>query len=338
MRVLLKILLWIVGIAALLAVVGFFLPRNIRVVRNTSISANPTTVYNIVNDLKTYDGWMPWNKIDSAMTKEYGPTTTGEGAWYTWKSDNKNVGEGKITITESVPAKIVKTRIDFKGFDNPGLSGWELTDKNGSTDISWYMDSDMGKNPYGHIIGLFMDKMIGSDFEKGLTDLKKLAESAPAVAKEPVINIADTQVQPMIVLYTMEKAASSNEIGQKLGIAYSDMGDFIKKNNLQMIGAPAATYKSQQAPFDFEAWTIVNAAPKKAEGRIKFKKIDGGKAVVAHFFGPYEINYKGYEKLMSYIKEKGLTAIGNSYELYVNDPTTVKDPYEIQTDIYQLVK
>ena len=105
-----------------------------------------------------------------------------------------------------------------------------------------------------------------------------------------------------------------------------------------MAGAPAATYKSQQAPFDFEAWASVNAAPKKAEGRIQFKKIDGGKAVVAHFYGPYEINYKGYDKLMDYIKEKGLTLTGTYYEVYVNDPTTVKDPYEIQTDIYQLVK
>jgi len=338
MRVLLKILLWIVGIAALLAVVGFFLPRNVRVVRNTSINANPTTVYNIVNDLKTYDNWMPWNKIDPAMKKEFGPSTTGEGAWYTWKSENKNVGEGKITITESVPGKLVRTRLDFKGFDNPGLSGWELTEKNGGTDVKWFMDSDMGDNPFGHIIGLFMDKMMGSDFEKGLTDLKKLAETAPATAKEPVIKIEETQVKPMTVLYTIEKAATSDEIGQKLGAAYGEMGAFMKKNNLQMAGAPAATYKSQQAPFDFEAWASVNAAPKKVEGRIKFKKIEGGKAVVAHFFGPYEMNYKGFEKLMSYIKEKGLTPVGSSYEVYVNDPTTVKDPYEIQTDIYQVVK
>jgi hypothetical protein len=28
------------------------------------------------------------------------------------------------------------------------------------------------------------------------------------------------------------------------------MGAVMKKNNLQMAGAPAATYKSQQAPFD----------------------------------------------------------------------------------------
>ena len=157
------------------------------------------------------------------------------------------------TITESVPEKLVKTKLDFKGFDNPGLAGWEITEKSGGTDVSWYMDSDMGGNPFGHIVGLFMDKMMGSDFEKGLTDLKKLAESkpAPAAAKEPVINIEETQAKPMIVLYTIEKASTSDEIGQKLGAAYGEMGAFMKKNNLKMAGAPAATYKSQQPPFDF---------------------------------------------------------------------------------------
>jgi hypothetical protein len=53
-----------------------------------------------------------------------------------------------------------------------------------------------------------------------LTDLKKLAETAPATAKEPVIKIEETQVKPMTVLYTIEKAATSDEIGQKLGAAY----------------------------------------------------------------------------------------------------------------------
>jgi effector-binding domain-containing protein len=128
-----------------------------------------------------------------------------------------------------------------------------------------------------------------------------------------VIKIEEIQAKPMIVLYTIEKASTTDEIGQKLGAAYGEMGAFMKKNNLKMAGAPAATYKSQQPPFDFEAWASVNAAPKKGEGRVQFKKIEGGKAVVAHFFGPYEINYKGYEKLMSYIKEKGLTATGTNY-------------------------
>ena len=39
-------------------------------------------------------------------------------------------------------------------------------------------------------------------------------------------------------------------------------------------------------------------------------------------------------KLMN---ENGLTAAGPVYEIYVNDPTTVKES-EIQTDIYYLIK
>lgn len=42
-----------------------------------------------------------------------------------------------------------------------------------------------GKNDFmGKFMGLFMDmdKMIGNDFEKGLADMKKVSEAAPAPA------------------------------------------------------------------------------------------------------------------------------------------------------------
>jgi hypothetical protein len=40
------------------------------------------------------------------------------------------------------------------------------------------MDSDMGANPAARYIGLMMDNMVGSDFEKGLASLKKIVRSA----------------------------------------------------------------------------------------------------------------------------------------------------------------
>lgn len=40
------------------------------------------------------------------------------------------------------------------------------------------MKGNAGMNPFFRWFGLFMDKMIGTDFEGGLKNLKKLAESA----------------------------------------------------------------------------------------------------------------------------------------------------------------
>jgi hypothetical protein len=110
------------------------------------------------------------------MKKQYGDTTEGPGAWYKWESDNAEVGKGKLTITEALPARKVDTRLEFEG-SNAATGGWELTDLNGATGVKWFMTIDMGNNPIGRWMGfLAMDKMIGAQFEKGLNNLKKIAE------------------------------------------------------------------------------------------------------------------------------------------------------------------
>ena len=39
------------------------------------------------------------------------------------------------------------------------------------TRVVWGLDADFGNNPIGRIIGLFMDKMMGETFERGLNNL-----------------------------------------------------------------------------------------------------------------------------------------------------------------------
>jgi hypothetical protein len=45
-----------------------------------------------------------------------------------------------------------------------------------NTQVTWVMDSDNGWNPISRWFGVFMDKMLGPDFEKGLAGLKSLSE------------------------------------------------------------------------------------------------------------------------------------------------------------------
>jgi effector-binding domain-containing protein len=71
---------------------------------------------------------------------------------------------------------------------------------------------------------------------------------------------------------------------------------------------------------------------------ISMKEVKGGKAVVVHFFGPYDMTGKGYEAGQNYIKEKNLVAGDAPYEVYIGDPGTEKDPYKVQTDIVFPIK
>jgi hypothetical protein len=50
---------------------------------------------------------------------------------------------------------------------------------NGATRVVWTDSGDVGSNITYKYFGLFMDRLIGPDFEDGLANLKTVAENSP---------------------------------------------------------------------------------------------------------------------------------------------------------------
>jgi hypothetical protein len=104
----------------------------------------------------------------------------GKGAIYSW-SGNSDVGEGRMTMLESRPGELVQIQLDFiKPFASTAMTRFTFQPQGPSaTVVTWRMS---GRNDFiGKAFCLFMnmDKLIGTDFEKGLASMKSLAE-APA--------------------------------------------------------------------------------------------------------------------------------------------------------------
>jgi hypothetical protein len=110
------------------------------------------------------------------MKRTFGPATSGKGAVYAWEG-NKDVGQGRMEIVESVPPSQVAIALDFvRPFESHNIVEFRLEPKGESTNVTWAMQ---GHTPYfAKIIHLFvnMDRMVGRDFEAGLANLKAAAE------------------------------------------------------------------------------------------------------------------------------------------------------------------
>ena len=164
------------------------------------------------------------------------------------------------------------------------------------------------------------------------------AEKEKVAKRPPIINITDTVAVRQIVLYMKDSARSSERIGLKLNNIFTKtLADIIKKNKLVKTGSRMAWFKNSSAPFYFEAGLPVNKAPAKLPKNVFVKNIGGDSAVVAHFYGPYELSYEGYGALKDWMKDHKQKASGAPYEIYVGDPIDNKgkaaDPYRVQTDI-----
>ncbi|HSI89708.1 MAG TPA: hypothetical protein VK927_01265, partial [Adhaeribacter sp.] len=105
MKILKKLGLGFLGLATLLIVVSFFLPGKVHVERSLIIKAGAEPVYQQVNTLKNWEKWSPWHEMDPNMQLSYQGPEAGEGAGYSWVS--QEVGNGSLTIAASQPATYI---------------------------------------------------------------------------------------------------------------------------------------------------------------------------------------------------------------------------------------
>lgn len=173
-----KILVVIAVIVVVFLIVVATLPADFRVTRTVAISAPAPVVFAQVNELKKWEAWNPWGKIDPAMKLTYEGAAAGKGASYSW-AGNAKVGEGRLTITESRPGELIRFNLEFfKPMAGTSTAEFTFRPEGNQTKVTWSMS---GKNNFmAKAFGLFVDcdKMVGGQFEQGLSALKSIAEAS----------------------------------------------------------------------------------------------------------------------------------------------------------------
>src|SRR4051794_34785425 len=87
-------------------------PDRYHVERTGTIAVPAEAVFGAVSDFRLFSEWSPWDKRDPNMKKTFSSNPAGVGATYSWEG-NKEVGKGRMTITESVPPTLVRQRLEF---------------------------------------------------------------------------------------------------------------------------------------------------------------------------------------------------------------------------------
>ena len=177
-----KILLVVVVLSIVLIVVIAMRPADFEVTRSATIAAPPSAVFPHVNNFHNWQSWSPWEKLDPEMKKTFEGPAEGVGAKYAWSGDE--VGEGRMTITESRPNELVLINLEFlKPFESTNTTQFTFKPEGNGTNVTWTMSGR--HNFMGKAFDLFMnmDKMLGSDFDKGLAEMKSVVEAQQGKAK-----------------------------------------------------------------------------------------------------------------------------------------------------------
>ena len=157
-------------------IVSLFLPATVKVVRIRVIPATPAVIFAQINNVHNWENWSPWHALDPHMKLHYTDNDTGEGAAYSWESENRQIGKGAMKITLSKPNEQIATEMNFME-QRLSKSTFKLEQVDTGTSVTWTLTAELGQHPVKKLMGLLMDKWVGKDFERGLANLEAVVKA-----------------------------------------------------------------------------------------------------------------------------------------------------------------
>jgi hypothetical protein len=169
-----------VGVLAIIALLVYAatFPDTFQVQRTQRISASPDKIFPLINNIHSMNTWNPFSEADPEIKITYSGPQSGKGARYEWTGNSK-VGQGSIEIIDVAAPSRVALRLDtLKPMEGHHTVVFTLAPNGSDTDVTWALT---GERPFiGKVMDAVfnMDRMVGSQFEKGLGKLRAIAEKA----------------------------------------------------------------------------------------------------------------------------------------------------------------
>ena len=169
-----RLLLALLIVLVLLAIVGVMIPNDYEVSRSIEINANKEKIHQYVGDLENWPSWSPWKEGDPSIETTIGEKSTGVGASQSWTGKD---GDGRLVFVKSDEDKGVGYDLFFMGDENKCYAEMIYNDAgDNSVEVEWNMVGNINIPVVGGYFALMMDRMVGPMFEKGLSNLKTVAE------------------------------------------------------------------------------------------------------------------------------------------------------------------
>lgn len=333
--VLLLVLIFVIGGAIYVAT----LKNSFDVNRTAVIKAPIQVVFENVNDFKNWPSWSPWLEKDTVAQLTFSDISFGKGASYSWKSDHKEVGEGSMTTIDSKSFEFINQRINFIApWESESDVYWIFKAVSEGTEVTWGMKGEMGfgEKAYMAFSG-GMDKMVGPDYEKGLS---KLEDAVLTDMQIYSVNVSGQTTHSGGFYIYNTGSSKIDEFQSKMNEMMPQIDMYVEKNKIN----PAGPHFSLYHQVDTENDAIIFSCAVPVTEKVITDSASGlltgllkpFKAVKVVLTGDYKNLNTAWAEGMKYIKENNLEeAVGiPSLEAYLTNPVLVPNPADWITEIY----
>ena len=177
MRILKILLSTVVVLSVIFVAGGFLIPPAWMVERHITINASAEKIYPLVSDFREWDKWSPWSASkDASLHYTYDGPDTGIGAKQSWTSDKMGKGWMQFTAANPQTGVSYELYIDMGRYQSTLQGNIIFASENAATKVTWTDHGYSGKNMISRWMSLFIKRMIGREFDKGLANLKSMVE------------------------------------------------------------------------------------------------------------------------------------------------------------------
>lgn len=333
-----KILKWIfivlLALLAIMVIIGFASPKEVKVTATEEINLPPAKVFHFVAGFVDRTAWDPWIKADTAVRVTFDIVPGYVGSKYNW--EGPKVGKGLMIVDSIVPGSYLRNSVSLM----PGKfipEEWKFTPSGSGTVMEWTIIMTSG-SPFGRLANKAFKGIIQKTMDSGKADLKNYLEThGVQLSKLTEIGIEE---YPAVEALTVSALVTMTDVagwfGQSMGRLMAEQ----QAQNLQPQGMPFARYEDfdpATGKFTMIAGVPVSAGG-KTKGDIRLVKYGAFTALKGRHNGPYDELSVSYGALQKYAEESGLELTGVVWEYYLSDPAQASDPTQLLTLIAMELK
>jgi Polyketide cyclase / dehydrase and lipid transport len=334
MRLLLRLFGLLLLLLVVLVALAFALPDRAHVERSITIARPQSQIYLLMSNLRRFNEWSPWYARDPQASYTFSGPESGVGAKLSWSSRQRDVGEGSQTIIAVAPDEAIALQLDFGPMGQP-KARYELRTVNSETLVTWSLDSELplhldgrfGWNLVGRYMGLFMDRMVGPDFEHGLENLRALANTFPNVDIAGIAPQLLDLPERKLVYVSVSAAGDEAALLRAWEMAQVQVRSFLAQHRLSASGPALALFAAR----DSGAWQFDAALPAQydlmpEDSDVRGRVIGAGRGVQISVTGGLSERLRQEQKLRAWLQVRGLRASGPLVEEYGEGGNVLQGP------------
>lgn len=322
------------------------LPTEINVNKEIVIKQDISIVFEHINNLKNWEQWSPWQKLDPKVVNSYSGAESGVGAVNSYSSENSDVGIGKMKILQSIENSKVELGIFMEGMsdeNNPTLTTTLSLVKMGDnhTKVTWNTIDSVGTFSFYRIMLPIMNMTLDEMFKSGLEDLKLICENF----KEKIVDVElGEEISKKYKLISIRDTTIIDQdiITKNMTAAFVKMVEYLKSNKIKSESLPF-TFKhkfdpeSNQAIYEYglPIDTNINAASISSDFNVI--EIGGKFTVSATHTGPIRTINQAHNGITKYMELRKYESDGSPYQLYLTSPDKVGE-WDMQSQVVYPVK